>query len=392
MRWLLNIWRTLNKPTQYLTLGSVSVSAFIMGIIFWGGFNTALQATNTEEFCISCHSMESMPYKELQETVHWSNHSGVRATCPDCHVPHDWSRKIGRKIEASHDMWGWLLQTVNTPEKFEDKRLEMASREWKRFDRDNSLACKNCHNYDSMKWDSMSKLAQKQMKRAAKLDQSCVDCHKGIAHKLPDMGTARAPELIAEVGSGVNGLEVDQTYFSALTKPVYFNEKTDVEAGTLNIATKVKVLALKGNRAKIGISGWRKKIGAGRVIYYDFGLNILSAQLTKDAALEEGVISTFEEKEDPMTGLKWQRVETVIWTDTDYLLNDLQPLWDYARSTYSTSCSVCHTQPDESHFDANTWPGMFQGMIAFVNMDQDTQALVQKYLQEHSSTFNKSAH
>ena len=93
-----------------------------------------------------------------------------------------------------------------------------------------------------------------------------------------------------------------------------------------------------------------------------------------------------------MTGLKWQRVEAVIWTDTDYLLSDLQPLWNYARSTYSDSCSVCHTQPDEAHFDANTWPGMFQGMIAFVNMDQDTQALVQKYLQEHSSTFNKSAH
>ena len=183
-----------------------------------------------------------------------------------------------------------------------------------------------------------------------------------------------------------------QTYFTALTKPLFFNEKTDVEAGTLNIATKVKVLEVKGTRAKIGITGWRKKIGAGRVIYYDFGLNILSAQLSKDAALEEGVIKTFEEKEDPMTGLKWQRVEADIWTDTDYLLTDLQPLWDYARSTYSTACSVCHTQPAEAHFDANTWPGMFQGMIAFVNMDQDTQALVQKYLQEHSSTFDKSAH
>jgi len=392
MKWLLNIWRTLNKPAKYLTLGTVSISAFLMGIVFWGGFNTALEATNTEEFCISCHSMESMPYQELQQTVHWSNHSGVRATCPDCHVPHQWSRKIARKMEASHDVWGWLLQTVNTPEKFEDKRLEMASREWKRFDRDNSLACKNCHNYDSMKWESMSKLAQKQMKRAAERDQSCIDCHKGIAHKLPDMGTARAPELIAEVGAGVSQLEVNQSYFTALTKPLYFSDKTDVEAGTLNIATKVKILDVKGNRAQIAIDGWRKKIGAGRVIYYDFGLNILSAQLTKDAALEEGVIKAFEEKEDPMTGLKWQRVEAVIWTDKDYLLSDLQPLWDYARSTYSTSCSVCHTQPDESHFDANTWPGMFQGMIAFVNMDHDTQALVQKYLQEHSSTFDKSAH
>ncbi|MEZ9593193.1 pentaheme c-type cytochrome TorC [Shewanella sp. 10N.261.52.F9] len=392
MRWLLNIWRTLTKPAKYLTLGSVSISAFLMGIIFWGGFNTALEATNTEEFCISCHSMESTPYKELQQTVHFSNHSGVRATCPDCHVPHNYGRKIARKLEASHDVYGWLFNTVSTPEKFEDKRLEMASREWKRFDRDKSAACKNCHQYDSMKWDSMSKLAVKQMKRAAELDQSCVDCHKGIAHKLPEMGTARAPELIAEVGRGVTGLQVGQTYFSALTKPLFFNEKTDVEAGTLNIATKVKILEVKGSRAKIGIEGWRKKIGAGRVIYYDFGLNILSAQLTKDAALEEGVIRTFEEKEDPMTGLKWQRVEADIWTDTDYLLTDLQPLWDYARSTYSTSCSVCHTQPAEAHFDANTWPGMFQGMIAFVNMDQDTQALVQKYLQEHSSTFDKSAH
>ena len=392
MKWIMNIWRTLTKPAKFLTLGTISLSAFLMGVIFWGGFNTALEMTNTEEFCISCHSMESMPYQELQQTVHWSNHSGVRATCPDCHVPHNWGRKIARKLEASHDVWGWMLQTVNTPEKFEEKRLEMASREWKRFDLDNSLACKNCHSYDSMKWESMSKLAQKQMKRAAELDQSCIDCHKGIAHKLPNMGVARAPELIAQVGSGVTSPEDGQVYYSALTKPLFFNATTDVEAGTLNIATKVKVLEADGNRVKIGIDGWRKRVGAGRVIYYDFGLNILSAQLTKDAALEEGVMEVFEEKVDPLTGLTWQRVEAKIWTDKEFLVTDLQPLWDYARSTYNTSCSVCHTQPAEGHFDANTWPGMFQGMIAFVNMDQDTQALVQKYLQEHSSTFDKSAH
>ncbi|GIU02767.1 pentaheme c-type cytochrome TorC [Shewanella algidipiscicola] len=392
MKWFITIWRTLNKPAKYLTLGTISLSAFLMGIIFWGGFNTALEMTNTEAFCISCHSMESKPYQELQQTVHWSNHSGVRATCPDCHVPHNWTRKIARKMEASHDVWGWLLQTVNTDEKFEAKRLEMASREWKRFDRDDSLACKNCHDYASMKWESMSKLAQKQMKRAAEIDQSCVDCHKGIAHKLPDMGTSRAPELIAQVGSGESSLQVGGTYFTALTKPLYFNDTTDVEAGTLNIATKVTVLETQGDRVKVGIDGWRKKVGAGRVIYYDFGLNILSAQLSKEAALEEGVMEIFEQKEDPMTGLQWQRVEAKIWTEKDFLVKDLQPLWDYARETYSTSCSVCHTQPSEAHFDANTWPGMFQGMIAFVNMDQDTQALVQKYLQEHSSTFDKSAH
>ncbi|QYK06258.1 pentaheme c-type cytochrome TorC [Shewanella zhangzhouensis] len=391
MKWFSSIRQTLGKPALSLSLGFIAISAFIMGIVFWGGFNTALEATNTEEFCISCHSMESKPYQELQQTVHWSNHSGVRATCPDCHVPHDWSRKIARKMEASHDVWGWLFQTVSTDEKFEAKRLEMASREWKRFDRDNSLACKNCHNYKSMKWDTMSPLAQKQMKRAAEIDQSCIDCHKGIAHKLPDMGTARAPELIAEVGSGVTP-SVGESYFSALTKPLYLDATTAEEAGTLNVATRVKVLETSGKRVKVAIEGWRKRVGAGRVIYFDFGVNILSAQLSLDAAKTPDLIRTFEEKQDPMTGLMWERVEADIWTDADYLLGDIAPLWSYAKTTYSSSCSVCHTQPDEAHFDANTWPGMFQGMLAFVNMDQDTQALVQKYLQEHSATFNKDAH
>lgn len=392
MKWLINIWKTLNKPAKYLTLGSISLTAFVMGILFWGGFNTALEATNTEEFCISCHSMESKPYQELQQTVHWSNHAGVRATCPDCHVPHDWSRKIARKMEASSDVWGWIFNTVNTSEKFEDKRLEMASREWARFDRDDSLACKNCHEYDSMKWDEMSTLAQKQMKKAAEKDQSCVDCHKGIAHKLPDMGDARAPQLIAEVGSGESQFSNDEYYFSALTKPLFFSPTGDVEAGTLNVATKVKVLETNGNRVKVTIAGWRKKIGASRVIYFDFGINMLTAQLSIEAAKTEGVITPFEEKEDELTGLKWQRVETTLWTEKEYLLTEQQPLWDYARTTFRKSCSVCHTQPDEAHFDANTWPGMFQGMIAFVNMDDDTQALVQKYLQTHSSTFVKKEH
>ncbi len=111
------------------------------------------------------------------------------------------------------------------------------------------------------------------------------------------------------MGSGETSLQQGGKYFSALTKPLYLDDKSAEEAGTLNVATEIKVLELKGKRVKIAIDGWRKKIGAGRVIYMDFGINILSAQLTKAAAETDGVIKTFEEKEDPMTGLKWQRVE-----------------------------------------------------------------------------------
>lgn len=391
MKLLKEIWKTLSKPATALSLGAISISAFIMGIVFWGGFNTALEATNSEQFCISCHSMK-YNHEELQNTIHASNTSGVTATCSDCHVPHNWTQKIGRKIEASSDVWGWIFGTVNTREKFENHRLEMASREWARFERDKSAACKGCHDYKKMDWDNMSKLAQKQMKKAALTDQSCVDCHKGIAHHLPELGEARAPQLIAEVGTGPSSLNVSENYFSSLTKPIFIDDKGSEEIGMLNVATKVEIVESEDARSKVKVDGWRKRVGVGRVIYADFGVNILSAQLSKTAAQDDGVLKVFESKVDELTGLTWDRVVAEFWVENDYFLEDVEPLWAYARTTFRTSCSVCHTQPEESHFDANTWPGMFQGMIAFVNMDDDTQALVQKYLQKHSSTYSEDNH
>ncbi|MGB1130840.1 MAG: NapC/NirT family cytochrome c, partial [Haloferula sp.] len=53
--------------------------AFVAGIIFWGGFNTAMEATNTKDFCISCHEMENFVYEEYKGTIHDVNRSGVGA-------------------------------------------------------------------------------------------------------------------------------------------------------------------------------------------------------------------------------------------------------------------------------------------------------------------------
>lgn len=181
-------WKTLSRPSRYYSLGFLSIGGFVCGILFWGGFNTALELTNTEPFCISCHEMRSNVYQELQGTIHFTNRSGVRATCPDCHVPHDWTDKIARKMQASKEVWGWLFGTINTREKFLDHRLEMAMREWRRLKANDSLECRNCHDYDSMD-------LTRQASRAAWIHQqylgpgemTCIDCHKGIAHRLPDM-------------------------------------------------------------------------------------------------------------------------------------------------------------------------------------------------------------
>jgi cytochrome c-type protein NapC len=188
MQYLKKVWKVIRKPSRHYSLGFLSLGGFLAGIMFWGGFNTALEITNTEEFCISCHEMENNVYQELRETIHFSNRSGVRATCPDCHVPHNWTDKIARKIQASKEVYGKIFQTISTREKFQAKRRELAEHEWARLKANDSLECRNCHGFDYMDFTAQSPRAVAQHSSSlASGEKTCIDCHKGIAHQLPDM-------------------------------------------------------------------------------------------------------------------------------------------------------------------------------------------------------------
>ncbi len=188
MNAVLALWRTLTRPSGYFALGFLVMGGFVAGIVFWGAFNTAVEITNTEAFCISCHEMRENVFVELKPTIHYTNRSGVRATCPDCHVPHEWTDKMARKMAASKEVWGKIFGTISTREKFLDKRLELAQREWARLKANNSLECRNCHDLDYMDFTRQSVRAAAAHERfLASGEKTCIDCHKGIAHKLPDM-------------------------------------------------------------------------------------------------------------------------------------------------------------------------------------------------------------
>lgn len=163
------------------TLGA-ALFFMIVGVIFWGGFNTAMEATNTLTFCISCHEMEENVYREYQKTVHYTNRSGVRATCSDCHVPDPWVHKVVRKIQASNELLHKALGSIDTPEKFNAKRLTLARNVWQAMKETDSRECRNCHNFDSMKPEDQKKRSRKQHATAMEEGNTCIDCHKGIAH------------------------------------------------------------------------------------------------------------------------------------------------------------------------------------------------------------------
>ena len=183
----MNIKSLINKMKSPSTaaLGSLLIAGFVAGILFWGGFNTAMEATNTEDFCIGCHEMKDNVYQEYKDTVHYANRTGVRATCPDCHVPKPWIHKIVRKIQASNELLHKALGTIDTPEKFEEKRLHLAQNVWRSMKKTDSRECRNCHNYEAMDFVEQQKRAVSGHSIGLEEGKTCIDCHKGIAHSLP---------------------------------------------------------------------------------------------------------------------------------------------------------------------------------------------------------------
>jgi cytochrome c-type protein NapC len=185
MGWFKRLLVFLGRPSAKYSLFTLLATGFVLGIVFWGGFNTALEATNTLDFCISCHEMRDTVYQEYQQTIHYKNRTGVRAICSDCHVPKDWTHKIARKMRASFEVWGKITGVVDTPQKFEANRMRLATDEWDRMTKAQSRECRNCHSFEGMEASKQKPSAQKNHAKAVQEGKICIDCHKGIAHLLP---------------------------------------------------------------------------------------------------------------------------------------------------------------------------------------------------------------
>ncbi len=163
----------------------VLLLVFVAGIVFTGLFNVGLSSTNEMEFCVSCHSMQ-INYEEYKESLHYQNTSGVRATCADCHVPKPFGPKMVAKVIAAKDVFHEILGTIDTREKFEQHRWRMANMVWDKMRASDSRECRSCHDWETMDLSEQSRSARSRHSRAVDEGQTCIDCHKGVAHEEPD--------------------------------------------------------------------------------------------------------------------------------------------------------------------------------------------------------------
>ncbi len=179
------LWKGFWRPSHRLAFGTIFFLGAIAAGMFLAGGGFALKQTDTIAFCISCHEMRSTVYPEYKKTAHYENASGVRVTCADCHVPKEWPAKIVRKIKASTEIYHKLMGTISTREKFEAKRLELAKRVWASLEASDSRECRNCHSYEAMAFHKQTRRGSEKMREAFKKGETCIICHKGLAHKKP---------------------------------------------------------------------------------------------------------------------------------------------------------------------------------------------------------------
>ena len=186
MKWWVNLQQrcaTCSRVT--LGAGVLVVTLLVSGVLLAAGA-AGLAWTNTEQFCIGCHEMRENVYAEYKGTIHDVNRSGVRAVCTDCHVPREPIPMLKVKVAAMHDLWGKLVGSIDTQEKFEKTRYKLATRVWERMKKNDSHECRNCRRVESMDPEKQSDKAKARHAKAKAEGKTCIDCHFGIAHKEPD--------------------------------------------------------------------------------------------------------------------------------------------------------------------------------------------------------------
>ncbi len=161
---------------------------FAAGAFAMLSFEVVMYQTSTEKFCTTaCHSMATFTAPEWRDSIHYSNRSGVKATCSDCHIPKVYPQSLWAKAyDGGRHMIAEILGTIDTQEKYEARRVLMAEYVWRNMKKNDSRECRNCHDPQFMELASQNQRAARAHQQGSQQGQTCINCHKGIAHKTPD--------------------------------------------------------------------------------------------------------------------------------------------------------------------------------------------------------------
>jgi trimethylamine-N-oxide reductase cytochrome c-type subunit TorC len=209
---------------------------------------------------------------------------------------------------------------------------------------------------------------------------TCIDCHNGIAHQLPDM------QSIVQAASELfdNALQTDDltqvVLHTVAEKKVYASpDMTAPVVATLSTAAKIKVL-------ERNLDGWMKIELAGEEVLGDTSKLFLDTTSGVVAAtIFSGLEYTSDRaKVDPDTRLRWREARVSGWVTDDVLSSNLESIWDYAKVVYESECARCHAIFSPSAFKAPEWVNTINNMRRYSRLGTRDYNLISSYLQQHA--------
>jgi len=363
-----------------------SAAVIIVGLIL---SSVALHpALSTTEFCVSCHEMET-PLAEVRESSHFNSRTGVRAECSSCHIPPGLGPTLFAKIDALRHVYGHFLGTLSTDEKYEDARLRMAERVWADMKAHDSRECRSCHKQTAFVFEDFKNHSDAQlMADGLEAGDTCIDCHKGMVHPMPDRSSGYKKLLEQLIAEGVDpDIEADVVY--PLETIYSYSGKEGSQESRVLAATSLSVLDNDGKWLRVRVDGWRQE-GVEAMIYELQGKRIFSVALEKVAREKPVTLSTMFDTDTEQT---WHKVSFETWVTNKNLVEDKNKLWAYGEKLHGSACGACHMAYPADHFLANQWIGVMNDMKRNIrHLSKEQYRFLQKYLQLHAKDVNGKGH
>lgn len=356
----------------------ILIIGILIGGIALGITQYFMKKTSTTEFCVSCHSM-TYPQQEWEGSVHFSNQKGIRAECADCHIPQDTAfHYMKTKIMALKDVWNTVVvDKLPDQEAFEKHRLTMAQQVWAEMKANDSVTCKSCHTIDAMELSEQSASAQKMHKIAVETQQTCIDCHKGIVHFMP--------EIEQDTSATTDQLSHSAGQFTTNDKVLYALAMTKAQllaGGEVRLMPYAELTDWQQHDDQVTatLSGWQQ-VGAESIIYSQLGKRIMLALLDDDVKTKIKVIKSVH---DQVTDSEWKQVTLELKLPKQAVTANLTALNQFGHQLNESYCSGCHAPISADHYTANQWIGIINSMKDRTSMSADDVRTVTIYLQRNA--------
>lgn len=356
----------------------------IIGAVCLAGAQFVMHKTNSPEFCVSCHSM-SYPKEEWEGSVHFSNRKGIRAECSDCHVPEGGLHYVKAKFTALKDLWYTVVDDkLPDQEAYEAHRLELAQHVWQEMKANDSMTCRSCHSFDAMALSEQTESAQKMHKLALETKQTCIDCHKGIAHFMPDMSVEANVSADLTKTAGLFSA-TDKVLYSIAMTPVQLAQGGEVR---LMPYTELVDWAEQQDQVKATIHGWQQ-VGAESVVYLQQGKRIMQALLGDES---KDKVTVIKQVFDQVTSSDWKQVSFEVIVPKQKISANLTALNQFGDNLNQSYCSGCHAPIGAEHYTANQWIGVVNSMKDRTSMSADDVRAVTIYLQRNAKDMVGGTH